>query len=247
MSFADHFSQTADTYAAARPTYPPALAAWLATLPATPVTAWDAGCGSGQLTRLLAGRFERVIGTDASERQLQNAVTAPGVAYRRARAEASGLAPASVDLTVAAQAAHWFDLTAWYDEVRRVARPGGAVALVSYGLPAIGEPLDALVRELHDATLAPYWPSERRHVVTGYADLPFPFREVDAPPFAMTADWTAARFARYIETWSGVRRLIEGGGGEVFGAFRRALLEAWGDAERIRTVRWPLAVRAGAV
>ena len=40
---------------------------------------------------------------------------------------------ASVDLVLVAQAAHWFDLPAFYAEVARVLRPGGVLAVWSSG------------------------------------------------------------------------------------------------------------------
>src|SRR2546425_2341275 len=96
--------------------------------------AWDAGCGSGQLSVLLAERFARVIATDASPEQIAQATPHRKVAYAVAPAEASGLPPRAADLAVAAQAAHWFDLAAYYAEVRRGGRPGAGVGLVGYGL-----------------------------------------------------------------------------------------------------------------
>jgi len=59
--FHDHFSQVAAGYAVHRPTYPAAVAALLAELAPRRDLAWDNGCGSGQLSVLLAGRFARVI------------------------------------------------------------------------------------------------------------------------------------------------------------------------------------------
>ena len=133
-AFKDHFSSGADGYAAHRPAYPAALAEFLAGAAPRPDVAWDAGCGSGQLSVLLGDRFERVIATDGSAEQLAHAAPHPRVEYRRATAEASGLADASVDLAVSAQAAHWFDLPAYYAEVRRVARKGALVAQSVYNL-----------------------------------------------------------------------------------------------------------------
>src|SRR5207249_7256547 len=121
--FQDHFSDKAAGYAAYRPVYPPALVDALAALAPGRGLAWDAGCGSGQLSLLLAQRFDRVIATDASADQIAHATAHPKVEYRCAPAEASGLADGIADLAVAAQAAHWFDLPDYYAEVRRVAPP----------------------------------------------------------------------------------------------------------------------------
>ncbi len=43
------------------------------------------------------------------------------------------LPDAAADLIVVAQAAHWFDWPAFQTEARRVLRPGGVLAIWSYG------------------------------------------------------------------------------------------------------------------
>src|SRR3954467_12858605 len=118
MAFRDHFSGVAGQYAASRPDYPRDLVERLAALPSKPDRAWDAGCGSGQMSTLLGDVFTEVIATDASEKQLAAARPHPHVTYRCAPAEASGLPAGSIDLCVAAQAVHWFDLDRYYAEVR---------------------------------------------------------------------------------------------------------------------------------
>jgi len=107
--FPDHFSTVAKRYAAYRPHYPQALADALAALAPHHDLAWDAGCGNGQLSVLLAERFTHVIATEPSQTQLDAATAHPRIDYRCAKAEDAVLAESSVDLAVAAQAAHWFD------------------------------------------------------------------------------------------------------------------------------------------
>src|SRR5262245_41642298 len=125
--FKDHFSAASAEYARARPGYPDALVDFLAKVAPRRDVVWDAGAGSGQLSLPLARKFARVIATDASAEQLERAPAHPKIEYRCARAEVSGLPDASVDLAATAQAAHWFDLPRYYEEVRRVVRKDGAV------------------------------------------------------------------------------------------------------------------------
>ena len=120
---ADHFSQHASSYAESRPSYPRELARYLASVAPGRQLAWDCGTGSGQAAILLADEFERVVATDPSAAQLEHAVPHPRVEYRVGREAESGLADACCDLVTAAQAAHWFDLPAFYVEVARVTRP----------------------------------------------------------------------------------------------------------------------------
>jgi len=161
-AFKDHFSTRSAEYAAYRPTYPRALVDFLADAAPGTELALDCGCGTGQLSVLLGERFAHVVATDASEKQIENAEPHARVAYRVAPAEASGLGDSSADLVVAAQAAHWFDLPAFYAEARRVARPRGLVALVTYGIIEMDEPVDAVVKHFYWKVVGPYWPPERR-------------------------------------------------------------------------------------
>lgn len=245
--FKDHFSDVAAAYAAHRPSYPAALVDFLARLAPARRLAWDAGCGSGQLSLLLAGPFERVVATDASPEQIARAAPHPKVEYRCAAAGVSGLPDGVVDLATAAQAAHWFDLPAYYAEVRRVAGRGGIVALISYGVVTAGADLDAVIQPFYRGVLAAYWPPERRHVDDGYRSLPFPFEELDTPAFEIRLDWRLEDLVGYIGTWSAVWALQQAGGQGPFATFRLELADAWGPATAIRTVRWPLALRVGRV
>jgi len=244
--FKDHFSDVAAAYAAHRPSYPAALVDFLARLAPARRLAWDSGCGSGQLSLLLAGPFERVVATDASAEQIARAAPHPKVEYRCAAAGVSGLPESVVDLATAAQAAHWFDLPAYYAEVRRVARRGGIIALISYGVVAAGADLDAVIQPFYRGVLAAYWPPERRHVDDGYRSLPFPFEQLDAPAFENRLDWRLEDLVGYIGTWSGVWALQQAEGQGPLTTLRRELGSAWGPAA-VRTVRWPLALRVGRV
>jgi SAM-dependent methyltransferase len=243
----DHFSRIADRYAAHRPGYPPALVDHLADIVPGTALVWEAGCGSGQLSVLLAERFERVIATDASAEQLAKARAHARVEYRREPAEACSLVDGVADLAVAAQAAHWFEIEAYYEEVRRVVRRTGIVALAVYGNVRVSAEIDAIIGRFYATALREHWPAERRYVEDGYASLPFPFEPIESPPFEMRAEWALAELLGYIDTWSAVRRLEAAGGGAALGALGAEIAEVWRDAEWRRTVRWPLTVRAGRV
>ena len=248
MRFKDHFSTRAAGYAAHRPTYPRALVDALADAAPARSVALDCACGTGQLSVLLADRFERVVATDASAAQVAHARPHARVAYSVAPAERSGQASASVDLVTVAQAAHWLELPQFYAEVRRVARPGALLALVTYGVLHIDEPaIDAVMQRFYGETLSPHWPPERRHVEDGYRTLPFPFPAVAMPELAITLCWGLSDLIGYTETWSAVRALETASGRAPITAFHDAIAAAWGDPDAHRTIRWPLSLRAGRV
>ena len=82
--------------------------------------------GNGQAAVGLAPYFKTVIATDASRNQLDVVVPDDKVQYRVATAENSGIPDRSVNLVTVAQALHWFNLTAFYDEVSASAHQGGS-------------------------------------------------------------------------------------------------------------------------
>ena len=243
--FKDHFSERAAGYASYRPHYTAELANWLASIAPTKRLAWDAGCGSGQLSTLLGDQFERVIATDASAEQVARAEPHPHVEYRAEPAEKSSLESHSVDLITVAQAVHWMNLEGFYAEARRVARPGGGIALVAYGIAVIEPGIDAVIDRFYSGDLDRYWPPERSHIETGYRDLPFPFERIPAPKMDLSIDWTVEQMLGYIRTWSAVRALEKAKGPETTDRFAEDLRHTWGS--RLLTVRWPLVIVAGRV
>lgn len=245
MTSPNHFTTGAADYAAYRPGYPVELVNALAALAPGHRRALDCGCGTGQLSVLLADRFDEVVATDASAAQIEQAEAHPRVIYRTAPAEASGLPEHSVDLVTVAQAAHWLDLDRFYAEVRRVGRPGAAIALITYGVLHVEGPADPLVQHFYNDVIGPYWPPERRHVEDGYRHLAFPFREVAMPALAMEASWTLDELLGYFGTWSAVRAAHKALGTDPVAAFADELRQAWGDARLRRKVSWPLSLRAG--
>lgn len=161
--FTDHFGSVAGAYAHYRPTYPAPLFAWLAGMTPARQRAWDCATGTGQAAIGLAAHFTEVVATDASASQLAAARPHPGVHYRLAEAENSGLEADSLDLVTVAQAAHWFDRPRFFSEVERVLRPGGVLAVWSYGIPELeGEGPDALLQHFYADIVGPYWPPRRR-------------------------------------------------------------------------------------
>ncbi len=207
--------------------------------------AWDSGCGSGQLSVLLAGRFARVIATDASAEQIAMGRAHPRVEYRRALAEASGLPDAGVDLAVSAQAAHWFDRPGCYAEVRRVGRPGAIVAMLTYGRMRVDPDIDPLIDRFYDGVLGKYWPPERGFVECGYRSLPFPFDDISVPPLEMREQWALPAVLGYVDTWSATVALERALGRGPIEAFQRDLGGVWGPAAAVRSVHWDLKLRVG--
>lgn len=241
--FKDHFSALAADYASFRPRYPATLFADLAAVAPGRRLAWDCATGNGQAAEGLAAHFAEVVATDASAAQIAAARGPANVRFAVAPAEASGLQEASVDLILVAQAAHWFDLPAFYAEAARVLRPGGVLALLTYTGVRVNAALDPLLREYHQVTVGPYWPPERAHVENDYRTLPFPWPELAFPVQEMSTEWSLDQLIGYLGTWSATSRCREQTGQDPLPALRARLAPLWGAPEQTRRVWWPLPLR----
>lgn len=245
MAFRDHFSGHADAYSRARPSYPAELFVWLSAQTPVHHLAWDCGAGNGQAAVGLAAHFDRVVGSDASAAQIAQAPATARVSWRVAREDDSGLADQSVDLATVAQALHWFDASAYFTEARRVVKPGGVIAVWSYGLVRIDPRIDAVIGRFYRDEVGHFWPAERRQVETGYQGITFPFEEFSAPSFAIRLPLDLAGVLRYIATWSAVQRCQRDTGVDPMLSLRDALGPLWGNPELVRPIEWPLAMRVG--
>lgn len=246
-TFTDHFAKVASHYAAHRPSYPPELFAWLAEIAPGHDRAWDCATGTGQAAVALAAHFRQVWATDASASQIEAASPCAHVSYHTAPADRSGLPDSSTDLITVAQALHWFNLDQFYAEVRRVLKPGGIVAVWTYGVfraeGTEAAAVQALLDRFYYDTVGPCWPPERRHVENGYADLNFPFDELSPPELSMSIDWTLDDLAGYLRSWSATSRFVEQFGTDPVTPLAEQLAPLWGTAQR--RVVWPLSIKAG--
>ena len=182
MSFKDHFSKQAADYAKFRPRYPHEMFEYLGSLAPSRKLAWDCGTGNGQAAVGLASVFDRVVATDASEKQIANAEPHERVEYRMVSAEESGIQSGTVDLIMVAQALHWFDLDRFYDEVRRVLKKNSVLAASAYNLLHIEPAIDEVINRYYYEVVGPFWLPERK-LVENFAELLFPFHELDPPKF----------------------------------------------------------------
>jgi len=132
----ERFSSRAENYARYRPGYPHAALELLkqrcGLTPGALVA--DVGSGTGILTELLLSSGAYLIAIEPNDGMRAIAETSLG-AHPHFRsiagtAEATSLPPDSIDLWVAGQAFHWFDVPAAHREVLRVAREGAYAALL---------------------------------------------------------------------------------------------------------------------
>jgi SAM-dependent methyltransferase len=140
------FAGRADDYVRGRPGYPEALFDLLAAETGLPAgaTVGDLGAGTGLSSEPWLARGFAVTAVEPSAPMRRAAVERLGArrGFRAVdgRAEATGLAGASVDLVFAAQAFHWFDAAAARVELARILREPRRVALAWNARRADGTP-----------------------------------------------------------------------------------------------------------
>jgi SAM-dependent methyltransferase len=147
----ERFSSRASDYVKFRPSYPaPAIDYVLDGLgPPSEIVCADIGAGTGISSRLIADRGVRVIAIEPNKAMRESAEAHKLVEFRDGTAERTGLANASVQLVVCAQAFHWFDQAKALAEFHRVLVPSGRIALVWNDR----DNADALTRSYNDAVL----------------------------------------------------------------------------------------------
>ncbi len=139
---------------------------------------------------------------------------------------------------------HWFDLPRFYEEARCALKSNGVLGASAYNLLHIEPAIDEVVNRYYYEVVGPFWPPERE-LVENFADLPFPFHEIDPPKFEMTAQWNLNHLIGYLRTWSSTQRFMAANGADPLEQIIDELRRAWGNPQEVRTVLWPLILRLG--
>ncbi|HVK52264.1 MAG TPA: class I SAM-dependent methyltransferase [Pseudoxanthomonas sp.] len=244
VTFKDHFSALAETYAASRPTYPDALYDAIAAVAPASAEVWEPGCGSGQATIGLAQRFRHVYATDPSAAQIERhwarRQRADNVTVAVERAEVTTLRDASIDLIAVAQALHWFDRPQFFATCERVLKPGGILAAWTYQDIVFSDDMADVAEAVRD-DIDPYWPPERNDVDVGYTGYDWPFEALPTPKdMWMAADWTLPQLLGYFSSLSASACFLQATGRDPIAMHGPELAAAWGDPDQVRRMRWPL-------
>jgi SAM-dependent methyltransferase len=132
----------AEGYDRNRPRPPQALLEWLCRYARLdkPALVVDLGCGTGLSTRAWAGRAERVVGIEPNGAMLAAADPAPGVEFREAYAQDTGLEDGCADIVTCSQSLHWMTPEPTFAEAARILRAGGVFAAYDYDWPPVVDP-----------------------------------------------------------------------------------------------------------
>lgn len=109
-------------------------------------TAHDIGTGPGQVARVLASRFQKVVASDPNVTHVdicrhRNAASASRMQFLLSSAEElpGKVAPASADAVFVGEALALMDTEAAFHAFSRVLKPGGTLAIWFYGRPTFAD------------------------------------------------------------------------------------------------------------
>ncbi len=241
----DNFSRHSASYKKFRPKYPEELYEWMWSLSDRKDCAWDVATGNGQVAAKLAGQYKEVWATDISTAQLSLAPQLSNIHYKIERAEKTSFPETMFDMITVGQAIHWFDLPFFYDEVRRVSKPGGVLVVWGYGLLKVSPKIDSIIQEFYEERLKGYWNIERNHIDQQYDTIGFPFELIPAPKLQMPKRWNLPELLGYLRTWSAVQHFLRVEGYNPVSELVPGLEKAW-HGDRLG-VSFPLFIKAGRV
>ena len=220
--------------------------AWLSSITSAHGYAWDCATGNGQAAHQLSSYYRRIIATDGSKQQISNAEPLENIEYAVAFETCPLIAGNSIDLVTVAQAIHWFDTNKFFDEVNRVLKPGGVLAIWGYNLLSISPDIDEIINNFYWNTLNGYWPPERKILEDQYASITIPFHELKTPSFEMIKQWDLQQLVGYLATWSAVKNYRQAEKIDPIPRLTGQLSDLWGNNDQI-TVTWPLTIRVATI
>jgi trans-aconitate 3-methyltransferase len=200
-TFRGYNTAQAQAYVQGRGTYPPALyelvlSHHISTGGSTD-TLIEIGTGPGNALRPMALSFTHAYGLDPGPAMIETARSLGGstktgepIKWESSTAEdlntSTGIPDGSVDMIMAATAAHWFDMPAFWTRAAALLKPHGTVALWS-GASVFCHPdtpnakkIQAILNQLEDEELDKFHVQGNRLTRGMYLDLPLPW-QVDPP------------------------------------------------------------------
>ena len=245
--FKDHFSHRSTHYQRYRPNYPDELFSYLKSISQNHNQVWDVGTGNGQAAIKLAEHFDKVLATDASGSQIENAIKHKAILYHISLAENCPAEENSFDLITVAQAFHWFDFEPFFKEVNRVAKPGCILAIWTYTLATINPQIDQVINHFYDDTIGKYWPRERVHIETLYDDISIPYESIPSPEFNIDLNYSMEDLLQYLGTWSAAKNYKLENKTDPLDLIRPDLERVWQKPGKERKVTWPVHLKTYSV
>jgi len=201
------FSFASQTYAKFRPEYPQELFDEILhrLKDSHRELAVDIGAGTGQASIPLTKYFKKVLAFDPSPGQLAQAAIAPNLEFKCGTAEKIEVPNESVDLLVAAQAAHWFPLCKFFPEAQRVLKPHALMALWCYDVCSLDNPdSNEALKNYYFHEVGPYFNPNRKLIDDKYVNIVPTFGRIERKEMSMQKTMDMSTLIGYLSTWSGL-------------------------------------------
>ncbi|SBS31260.1 Ubiquinone/menaquinone biosynthesis C-methyltransferase UbiE [Marinomonas spartinae] len=234
-------------YSRSRPTYPAELYYWLSQQVKATDVVWDSACGTGQAAIDLAAYFNRVEASDISESQIAEATPHRKVNYQVFPSEKTHYPDNYFDAICVGHALHWFHLEAFWQEVKRVMKPGGLFVCWGYNWLRVGEQEDEVIAQHVLPHLTSYWPQESRLLWDQYKDIRFPYEPIETPSFDLQCNWTMSQTMDFMRTWTASQLRIQDKGDDFLVEANQILSTVWQNPTQKKRITLPFFVKAGKI
>ncbi|XP_063682607.1 uncharacterized protein LOC134817398 [Bolinopsis microptera] len=175
----------------------------------------DVGCGPGTSTQQIIGHTDKLVGIDVSDTQVAVANKTfqhPSLSFVQGSCEKLPAEDCSVDVITAVQAAHYFDLPAFFKEVGRTLKSKGVVSLICYPDPHFptSPTLTSALDHINHTYLRPYFPDSRSHYFsTKYSNITLPFTQHHQHSLQIGLPISYPSLLDILSTWSGFQNLCD--------------------------------------
>lgn len=180
---------------------------WLPGLSGSKGLCVDCGAGTTGTANILSPYFDRVVALD---HRPVSGHTKANVTTQQGSANDLPFDENAVDLLISVQALHHFDRARHLSEAKRVLRPGGVFAALSWGEMEMPEAVERAYAPVLEA-IAPYWEPERSDTIKGYPALAFDGLPIDRPAAVLKRTVSLNDFEATLATWSAVQNALQAG------------------------------------
>lgn len=199
------FNTESHKYFQYRPRYPKQLYEFISSVCKSNEMVWDSACGNGQVAVDISEYFSIVEASDIHENQLNNSFEKDNVHYSLQNSEATNYPDNFFDAVCVAQALHWFNLEAFFYEVKRVLKKEGVFFCWGYSFFKVEDEIDQIINEYLLKEIEPFWSEHNKLLHNEYVNINFPFEKIETPKLEMKENWQLAQLLEYLSTWSAIK------------------------------------------
>ena len=113
-----------------------------------------------------------------------------------------------MDAITVALALHWFDVSKFWSEISRIARPNALFIAWAYHDLLTDEDITSVILGPIRERIVPYWSEGNRLSWRGYPieEVGMPFIPITTPHFSIRVSWTPQQILKFVSSWSAHQR-----------------------------------------